>query len=344
MSAVQQVKQWALRLYQVDENSKATDIGLLIVRITVAMCLFYHHGAEKFYDFHTLATRPNLDPIGLGIVPSVVIAGFSDGICSLLVLFGLFSRYAAFCVLVVLNTVWWIMDNGLKRLLGQPIAPARGAGPRNGQPGQMGAQRAAGAMQQGGQPGAQPAVQGAQPMGQQTGPQAGQAAADHAGQAGQHGPHMAQQAGQAGADHAGPMGQHAAHAAQAGADQAAPIGQHAGHMAQAGADQAGQMGQHAAHAAQQVGQAGADQAGHVAQHVGQVAQQAGDHVGQMAQAAGQHIGQMAQQVGGRMPQIPHTIPNYMNVPLYILGFLIIFIAGPGRYSIDKVMQNRKKKA
>jgi putative oxidoreductase len=289
MSAVQQVKQWALRLYQVDENSKATDIGLLIVRVTVAACLFYHHGAEKFYDFHTLAVRPNLDPIGLGIVPSVVIAGFSDGICSLLVLFGLFSRYAAFCVLVVLNTVWWIIDSGLKRLLGQPVLPARRAGPPNPQAGQMAAQRATET--------AQPATQPA-----------------------------AQQAAQAGADHAGQMGQHA------------------GHMAQAGADQAGQMGQHGAHAAQQAAQAGADHAGHVAQHVGQAAQAAGDHVGQMAQAAGQHIGQMAQQVGGRMPQIPHSIPNYMNVPLYILGFLIIFIAGPGRYSIDKVLQNRKKKA
>ena len=39
----------------------------------------------------------------------------------------------------------------------------------------------------------------------------------------------------------------------------------------------------------------------------------------------------------------HTIPNVMNVPMYIVGALVIFIAGPGRYSIDKVLETRMQK-
>ena len=126
MSAAELAKEWAWRLYHVDENSKATDIGLLLIRVMFALCLFYHHGAEKFYDFHTLVHHP-LDPVGIGVVPSVLFAGLSDGVCSLMVLFGFFSRYAAFIILICLNTVWWIMDHGLQRLLGMPVPPRAGA-------------------------------------------------------------------------------------------------------------------------------------------------------------------------------------------------------------------------
>jgi uncharacterized membrane protein YphA (DoxX/SURF4 family) len=128
MSIAQLARFWAWRLYHVDENSKATDIGLLLIRITFSACLFYHHGAEKFYDFHTLLTHP-LDPIGIGVLPSVLFAGLSDGICSLLVLFGFLSRYAAFIILICLNTVWWIIDHGILRLLGKPVPPRPGAPP-----------------------------------------------------------------------------------------------------------------------------------------------------------------------------------------------------------------------
>jgi uncharacterized membrane protein YphA (DoxX/SURF4 family) len=120
MKAVQQVRYWSWRLYHVDENSKATDLGLLALRVAVCLCLIYHHGAEKFYDFHEL-THHNLDPVGLGVTASVIISGISDGICSLFVLLGFVSRYAALFVLGVLNTVWWLMDHGVDRLFGLPV-------------------------------------------------------------------------------------------------------------------------------------------------------------------------------------------------------------------------------
>lgn len=128
MNALQLARFWASRLYHVDENSKATDIGLLLIRISFSICLFYHHGAEKFYDFHTLLTHP-LDPVGIGVLPSVLFAGLSDGVCSLLVLVGFLSRYAVLIILICLNTVWWIIDHGMLRLLGKPVPPRPGAHP-----------------------------------------------------------------------------------------------------------------------------------------------------------------------------------------------------------------------
>lgn len=121
MSVLETTRYWAARLLRVDENSRATDIGLLIIRITVCACLFYHHGQEKFTHFHHLIGRP-LDPLGIGVVPSVIFAGFTDGICSLFVLSGLFSRFAAFFQLVCLNVVWWVMDHGVQHLFNLPIA------------------------------------------------------------------------------------------------------------------------------------------------------------------------------------------------------------------------------
>lgn len=196
MSALEQAQRFAWRLYHVDANSMATDIGLLILRVLIGACLIYHHGAEKFYSFHELLTHPVMDPIGIGVVPSTIFAGFADGVCSLLVLLGLFSRYAAFFSLICLNTVWWIIDHGMQRLLGLPIpAPVRPA------------------------------------------PAAGQAMQ---------------------------------HAAQLGV-------------------------QHAP-----------DAAPHIA-------------------------------------RVVHSLPNYLNVPMYILGFLVIFIAGPGRYSLDRLLEAKMRK-
>jgi len=199
---MQNIKNTLVRLWAVDENSRSMDVALLIIRIMVCACLFYHHGAEKFYDFHRLVSRPYLDPVGIGVVPSIVFAGFSDGVCSILVLLGLFSRYAAFFLLVCLNTVWWVMNYGLLRLFNLPVPDGHGG-----------------------------------------------------------------------------YGARAMQAAQ---------------VAQAGAQHAGQMAQ------------------------------------QMGQTSAPHLAQLA-----------HSIPNYMNVPLYILGFLVILIAGPGRHSLDRVLTKRK---
>ncbi len=77
------------------------DAALLVLRVWTALLLFSLHGLEKITHFSQMSAHfPN--PIHIGSVPSLLFALLSDGICSLLVIFGIATRYAA--LIVVINT------------------------------------------------------------------------------------------------------------------------------------------------------------------------------------------------------------------------------------------------
>ena len=74
------------------------DVGILVLRVIVFGTLFMKHGTPKLFDFNTElhwegAAYPNV--FGLGSVGTLLIATFADGICSLLVVLGLATRWAA---------------------------------------------------------------------------------------------------------------------------------------------------------------------------------------------------------------------------------------------------------
>jgi putative oxidoreductase len=81
----------------------AMDVGVLVLRVVVGISIFLKHGVEKLTDFSAMAAHfPN--PIHIGAVASLVIALIGDSICSLLVVAGLATRWAAlfsFCNLAV---------------------------------------------------------------------------------------------------------------------------------------------------------------------------------------------------------------------------------------------------
>lgn len=70
------------------------DCGLLTLRLMSAIPLFLKHGTEKLFRFHhMLASFPN--PLHIGVVPSLLFATLSDGICPLLIIVGFATRWAA---------------------------------------------------------------------------------------------------------------------------------------------------------------------------------------------------------------------------------------------------------
>lgn len=73
--------------------------ALLGLRLFTALPLFLKHGTEKLFRFsHMAAHFP--DPLHIGAVPSLLFATLSDGICTLLLIVGLATRWAAAIIFI----------------------------------------------------------------------------------------------------------------------------------------------------------------------------------------------------------------------------------------------------
>lgn len=78
------------------ESPTGKDIGLLILRVVFAFTLIYGHGYGKLSVIFSGHEIQFLDPIGIGPALSFYLAAFAEGFCTLFLISGLFSRFAAF--------------------------------------------------------------------------------------------------------------------------------------------------------------------------------------------------------------------------------------------------------
>lgn len=88
-----------------------TDSGLLVLRVVVCLSLFLKHGTEKLFGFSQMSAHfPSI--LHLGIF-GLVFATLGDGICSLLILFGLATRWASLICLVNILAAWALVHHFL---------------------------------------------------------------------------------------------------------------------------------------------------------------------------------------------------------------------------------------
>jgi len=73
---------------------KNTDFALLILRVLIGFSLFMQHGLFKFTHFSQMWGHFP-DPLHLGSGFSLIFSTLSDGVCSILLVFGIFPRAAA---------------------------------------------------------------------------------------------------------------------------------------------------------------------------------------------------------------------------------------------------------
>src|SRR5579863_4930535 len=85
-----------------DNLSKYAPIALALLRIVAAL-LFIEHGTQKFFDFPA-SSRPG--PAG-GMPPEFIIAGLIEIIGGILLVLGLFTRYAAFLMSGEMAVAYW---------------------------------------------------------------------------------------------------------------------------------------------------------------------------------------------------------------------------------------------
>ena len=87
---------------RLDSLDKYTPIALALLRIFAAL-LFIEHGTQKFFDFPA-SGHPGA---GGGMPPLLIVAGCIEIVGGLLVLVGLFTRYAAFIMSGEMAVAFW---------------------------------------------------------------------------------------------------------------------------------------------------------------------------------------------------------------------------------------------
>ena len=86
------------------------DFGLLVLRVCFGLSLFLRHGWEKPTTFSRMAAHFP-DPLHIGPVPSLIFALISDAICSVLVILGLGTRWAAALIFVNIFVAWSLVHH-----------------------------------------------------------------------------------------------------------------------------------------------------------------------------------------------------------------------------------------
>jgi len=113
------------KLFSVRSFGATADVGLLALRVGAFVSLFIKHGLEKITPSSFAEMAPTFpDPAHIGHVPSLLVATLSDAICSLLLVFGLFSQLAATYIFVILSVAWSLTHHFV--FLGKGLEPKHG--------------------------------------------------------------------------------------------------------------------------------------------------------------------------------------------------------------------------
>jgi putative oxidoreductase len=83
----------------------SADLALLVLRVWIGASLFLKHGMDKLFAYSAMVTHFP-DPFHIGAHASLAIALVSDGICSVLVIFGLVTRWSALFISANIFVAW----------------------------------------------------------------------------------------------------------------------------------------------------------------------------------------------------------------------------------------------
>ncbi len=76
-------------------------VAELILRVGVGLFMLLSHGWGKLFSFSE-KSEYFPDPLGIGSIASLSLATFAEFFCSILLIFGLFTRFAAFNLLITM--------------------------------------------------------------------------------------------------------------------------------------------------------------------------------------------------------------------------------------------------
>ncbi len=91
-----------------EKKQKLIDTGLLVLRIGIASLMLFGHGFEKLVNFSEKAVNFP-DPLGVGSVTSLTLTVFAEFFCSIAIMFGFFTRYAAIPLIIMMLVAIFII-------------------------------------------------------------------------------------------------------------------------------------------------------------------------------------------------------------------------------------------
>lgn len=97
-----------LKLLHLSFLPKSASFGLLILRLSVGLSMLLLHGRGKLMNFSATAEKfPAL--FGMSSTVNAGLAVFAEVICSALLIFGLFTRFAALMLAITMSTAFFMV-------------------------------------------------------------------------------------------------------------------------------------------------------------------------------------------------------------------------------------------
>lgn len=100
-----------LRLLDLRFLPASTDLALLVLRVWLGICLLTLHGWSKLVNYPERMHR-FADPFGIGAPASLGLAVFAEVFCSLLLIVGLFTRFAALACAITMAVAFFYAHGG----------------------------------------------------------------------------------------------------------------------------------------------------------------------------------------------------------------------------------------
>jgi putative oxidoreductase len=99
------------QFFSPENQAFLSDLGLLTLRLSFGLMMLFGHGLVKAGKFSVLATQFP-DPLGIGHLPSLFLAVFAEVGCSILLILGLGTRFAALNLVITMLVAVVLVHGG----------------------------------------------------------------------------------------------------------------------------------------------------------------------------------------------------------------------------------------
>ena len=107
-----------LKCFYTMHINRPVDIALLLLRLTFGGLMLINHGWKKMLKFFGDDPIQFADPLGLGDTTSLALAVFAEVVCAVLVMIGLFTRWAVVPLIITMLVAIFIVhiDDPFKKM------------------------------------------------------------------------------------------------------------------------------------------------------------------------------------------------------------------------------------